>query len=242
MHAVILQHHPIEGPGNLTPWLARHATSTQLVRLDTGEECPAPDVVDLLIVLGGPMSVNDEGEFPWLLAEKAFIRQIIDRQRPVLGICLGSQLIASALGAAVRPNPEKEIGWLPIEGIAASTALPFAIPSTTVFHWHGDTFDLPAGAILLARSMACAHQAFLYKEKVLALQFHLETTPELVKLFIETGRDELVAAPYIQSPEAILSAPAELYRSGNELLEELLNQLIHLAKKTNQLSRLSLPQ
>lgn len=226
MHAVIIQHHPIEGPGNLTLWLARHATSTQLIRLDAGEECPAPNVVDLLIVLGGPMSVNDEEEFPWLIAEKAFIRQVIDRQRPVLGICLGSQLIASALGAAVRPNPEKEIGWLPIEGIAASTPLPFAIPSTTVFHWHGDTFDLPAGAILLARSVACAHQAFCYKEKVLALQFHLETTPELVKLFIETGQDELVTAPYIQSPEVILSAPVDHYRAGHELLEDLLNRLI----------------
>jgi GMP synthase-like glutamine amidotransferase len=224
MHAVILQHHPIEGPGNLTPWLDRHATSRQLVRLDAGEECPAAAAVDLLIVLGGPMSVNDAEEFPWLRAEKAFIRQVIDRNRPVLGICLGSQLIASALGAAVRPNPEKEIGWLPIEGIAANA--PLTIPTSTVFHWHGDTFDLPAGALLLARSVACAHQAFLYKENVLALQFHLETTPELVKLFVETGQDELVTAPYIQSPEAILSAPAELYRSGNELLEELLNQLI----------------
>ena len=226
MHAVILQHHPIEGPGSLSPWLDRHTTSRQLVRLYAGEECPPAEAVDFLIVLGGPMSVNDEGEFPWLIAEKVFIRQVIDRQRPVLGICLGSQLIASALGAAVRPNPHKEIGWLPIEGIAANTALPFAIPSTTVFHWHGDTFDLPAGAILLARSVACAHQAFLYKENVLALQFHLETTPELVKLFIETGRDELVAAPYIQNPEAILGAPVDLYRSGNELLEKLLNRLI----------------
>lgn len=226
MHAVILQHHPIEGPGSLTPWLARHTTSLQIIRLYAGEECPAAAAVDLLIVLGGPMSVNDEGEFPWLLAEKAFIRQVIDRQRPVLGICLGSQLIANALGAEVRANTEKEIGWLPIEGIAASAALPFAIPNSTVFHWHGDTFDLPAGAILLARSEACAHQAFCYQEKVLALQFHLETTPELVKLFVETGQDELVAAPYIQRPEAILSAPPDLYRAGNQLLEELLNQLI----------------
>lgn len=225
MHAVILQHHPIEGPGSLTPWLARHTTSSQIIRLYAGEECPAPAVVDLLIILGGPMSVNDEAEFPWLIAEKAFIRQVIDRQRPVLGICLGSQLIANALGAAVRANPEKEIGWLPIEGIAAGT--PFAIPSTTVFHWHGDTFDLPAGAILLARSEACAHQAFLYQEKVLALQFHLETTPELVKLFLKTGQDELVPAPYVQSPETILGTPADLYRRGNELLEDLLNRLIN---------------
>ena len=229
MHAVILQHHPIEGPGSLTPWLATHAASSQLVRLYVGEDCPAADTVDLLIVLGGPMSVNDEGEFPWLIAEKAFIRRVIDRQRPVLGICLGSQLIASALGAEVRPNRDKEIGWLPIEGLTANA--PLSLPSTTVFHWHGDTFDLPAGATLLARSVACAHQAFLYKEQVLALQFHLETTPELVRIFIETGRDELVAAPYIQSPEAILNAPDDLYRSGNELLADLLNQLLHLTGK-----------
>lgn len=224
MHAVILQHHPIEGPGSLTPWLARHATSCQIVRLDAGEKCPPPETADLLIILGGPMSVNDEGEFPWLRDEKVFIRQVIASDRPVLGICLGSQLIASALGAAVRANPHKEIGWLPIEGLAVNA--PLTLPSTTVFQWHGDTFDLPAGATLLARSEACAHQAFLYKEKVLALQFHLESTPELVKLFIETGSDELVAAPYIQSPQAILDARTDLYRAGNALLEELLNRLL----------------
>lgn len=224
MHAVILQHHPVEGPGSLAPWLSRHATSCQIVRLYAGEECPAPAGVDLLLILGGPMSVNDEGEFPWLRAEKAFIRQVIDRDRPVLGICLGSQLIASALGAAVRPNFHKEIGWLAIEGIATRT--PISLPSMTVFQWHGDTFDLPENAILLARSKACAHQAFSYKEKVLALQFHLESTPELVKLLIETGSDELVDAPYVQSQRAILGAPLDLYRTGNELLEELLDWLL----------------
>jgi GMP synthase-like glutamine amidotransferase len=224
MHAVILQHHPIEGPGSLAPWLARHATTKQIVRLDDGEVCPAPDAVDLLIILGGPMSVNDEGEFPWLVAEKVFIRQIIDRQRPVLGICLGSQLIASALGAEVKPNPHKEIGWLPIEGLAVNA--PLTLPSTTVFQWHGDTFDLPVGASLLARSEACVHQAFLYKDNVLALQFHLEATPELVQRFIETGSDEFVDAPFIQSPQEILGASADLYDAGNLLLEELLNRII----------------
>lgn len=224
MHAVILQHHPIEGPGSLAPWLARHATTHQIVRLYAGEECPAPGAVDLLIILGGPMSVNDEGEFPWLRDEKAFIRQVIDRQCPVLGICLGSQLIASALGAEVKPNPHKEIGWLPIEGLEVNA--PFNLPSITVFQWHGDTFDLPAGAILLARSSACVHQAFLYKDHVLALQFHLESTPELVQNFIATGSDELVAAPFIQSPQEILDAPADLYDAGNLLLEELLNRII----------------
>ncbi|PKN13834.1 MAG: amidotransferase [Deltaproteobacteria bacterium HGW-Deltaproteobacteria-4] len=224
MHAVILQHHPIEGPGSLAPWLDRHAKTNQIVRLYDGEECPAPDAVDLLIILGGPMSVNDEGEFPWLVAEKVFIRQVIDRQRPVLGICLGSQLIASALGAGVRTNRHKEIGWLPIEGLTTNTAI--TLPSTTVFQWHGDTFDLPAGATLLARSAACAHQAFLYKNKVLALQFHLEATPELVQCFIETGSDELVDAPYVQSPQAILATPADFYHAGNQLLEELLSRII----------------
>lgn len=226
MHAVILQHHPIEGPGSLTSWLDSHTTSTQIIKLYDGEVCPAPGSVGLLIILGGPMSVNDEGEFPWLTAEKTFIRQVIDCNRPVLGICLGSQLIASALGAAVKPNKHKEIGWLAIEGITTSGETTITLPTTTVFQWHGETFDLPDGATLLARSQACAHQAFLYKDKVLALQFHLEVTPELVKLFIENGRHELVSAPYIQSPEVILSKSVYLYRAGNKLLEKLLNLLI----------------
>lgn len=226
MHVVILQHHPIEGPGSLAEWLAAHASSTEIVKLYDGENCPDPQAVDLLFILGGPMSVNDEKEFPWLIDEKVFIRQVIEYDRPVLGICLGSQLIASSLGAGVKANPDKEIGWLPIEGLTVSGAT-ISLPSTTVFQWHGDTFDLPAGAILLARSAACSHQAFLYKEKVLALQFHLEVTPELVKLFLETGEDELVAAPFIQSPEEILRTPIESYRAGNALLEDLLNRLIH---------------
>lgn len=223
MHAVILQHHPIEGPGNISRWLDNHTSSRQIVNLYAGESCPPPESVDLLFILGGPMSVNEEGAFPWLKEEKVFIREVIERQRPVLGICLGAQLIANALGAEVRPNRHKEIGWLAIEGLVSPS--PLSLPSTTVFQWHGDTFDLPAGATLLACSAACDHQAFLYGERVLALQFHLETTPELVKVFVETGSDELINAPYIQTPEEILDAPAALYRSGNRLLEEILEFL-----------------
>lgn len=223
MHAVILQHHPIEGPGNISDWLDSCASTRKIVNLYDGDLCPNPESVDLLIILGGPMSVNDEEEFPWLKREKIFIRKVIERQRPVLGICLGAQLIANALGAEVRANYHKEIGWLGIEGVEATA--PLTLPSTTVFQWHGDTFDLPAGATLLARSEACNHQAFFYGERVLALQFHLETTPELVRVFVETGSDELVDAPFIQTPEEILRAPAELYSSGKELLDRLLTFL-----------------
>lgn len=226
MHAVILQHHPIEGPGCLAPLLASRGATQQIIRLYAGEECPPPESVDLLIILGGPMSVNDEAELPWLRCEKEFIRQVIDRDRPVLGICLGAQLIASALGAEVKPNREKEIGWLPIEAIGDDEEPTITLPSCTVFQWHGETFALPVGATLLARSTACAHQAFLYKEKVLALQFHLETTPELVRLFVETGSDELVPAPYIQSAATILGAPDEFYTNGNRLMATLLNRLL----------------
>lgn len=225
MHVVILQHHPIEGPGSLTDWLTTHASSTQIIKLYDGENCPDPEIVDLLFILGGPMSVNDEQEFPWLIDEKIFIRQVIEYDRPVLGICLGSQLIASSLGARVRPNPDKEIGWLPIEGLTVSGEI-LSLPSTTVFQWHGDTFDLPAGAILLARSAACSHQAFLYNKKVLALQFHLECVPELVQLFVETGQDELAESPYIQTPEKILTAPPDFYQNSNALLKRLLDDLM----------------
>lgn len=224
MRAVILQHDPIDGPGSLTSWLPRHTSTQELVRLYQGDTLPDPTKVDLLLILGGPMSVNDEEKFPWLRPEKVFIRQIIDRQRPVLGICLGAQLIASALGAKVRANRHKEIGWHEIEGVTSCS--PLTLPSMPLFQWHGETFDLPDQAILLARTEACEHQAFLYRENILGLQFHPEVTPELVELFISTGNDEFVPSPYVQSPERILSTPRSHYQAANDLLEELLNRLI----------------
>ena len=189
-------------------------------------ELPGINEIDLLIIMGGPMSVNDENELPWLIREKRFICDAIDNGKPVLGICLGAQLIASAMGAKIFPNAFKEIGWFPIQGISSIDSSAFRFPaSAEVFHWHGETFDLPTGAILLARSEGCENQAFQIGKSVIGLQFHLETTPESAMELVSNCRDELVAGEYIQTEQDILSAPQERYRTINSLMSDILQYL-----------------
>jgi len=177
-------------------------------------------------VMGGPMSVNDEAEFPWLIAEKQAVRDVIARGIPVLGICLGSQLIASALGARVYRNPVKEIGWFPIQRVT-SPAQSFEFPQEmTVFHWHGETFDLPPGATHLAKSDGCRHQAFRIGQHVIGLQFHLEMTADALRGMVAHGRSDLTPGPYVQTESDLLSAPEWQYKSGHRVMDQLLTSLI----------------
>jgi GMP synthase-like glutamine amidotransferase len=189
---------------------------------------PTVNDVDLLIVMGGPMSVNDESIHPWLKDEKRFIKEAIARGKPVLGVCLGAQLIASAMGTRVYPNAEKEIGWFPIHRVHTPRARDaFQFPKeSVVFHWHGETFDLPPGAIRLARSEACENQAFQLGRNAIGLQFHLETTREGAKDLVAKCRHELVPAKFVQSEETILSAPAERYTAITTLMSDVLSFLV----------------
>lgn len=189
-------------------------------------ELPPLDDIDLLVVLGGPMSVNDIGEYPWLTTEKQYIRKVIKSGKPTLGICLGAQLIASALGANVFPNAVKEIGWYPIRATRSAKSSSFSFPEhIEVFHWHGETFSLPTKAVLLAESDGCRNQAFQLGDNVIALQFHLETTPDTAREIVANCRDELVPGKYIQTEEDILSAPQERYRKVNTLMCSILEYL-----------------
>ena len=144
----------------------------------------------------------------------------------MLGICLGAQLIAKAMGAAVYRTREKEPGWHPIQGVTSNDDSTFRFPAeATVFHWHGETFDLPQGARLLARSRACENEAFQLGSSVIALQFHLETTPDTAQALVSHCADELLPAQYVQTAQEILSVPAARYRSINGLMEEVLSFL-----------------
>ena len=173
------------------------------------------------------MNVDDENKHPWLAGEKKFIRQAIESGKTVLGICLGSQLISSSLGAAVYKNKEKEIGWFDIElsKAAQSGDLFFGMGSRLkVFHWHGDTFDLPENAVHLASSAVCKNQAYMYKDNVLALQFHLETTQDSLRDMLKGGIDEAVTGKYIQSEKEILGNKG-LIDQGKGNLFRLLDRL-----------------
>jgi GMP synthase-like glutamine amidotransferase len=177
--------------------------------------------------MGGPMSVHDERAYPWLRQEKRFIESAIGAGKVVLGICLGAQLIAETLGAKVYANRLQEIGWFPVRRTtqAAATRLGAVLPEQfEAFHWHGETFELPAGAIHLARSEACAHQAFIYRERVLALQFHLETTRAGVEQLSQHCASDIVAGPFVQ-PAATMLADAGRFAGINQLMSRLLDRL-----------------
>jgi len=223
MRAHYLQHVPFEGLGSIAPWLEAAEAEVTRTRLFTGDRLPDLAALDLLVVMGGPMSVNDETALPWLIAEKRFIRDAIEDAIPILGVCLGAQLIATAMGARVYANGEKEIGWFPVTAVPSTDPSVFRFPpSLEVFHWHGETFDLPAGAVHLARSLACEHQAFQLGPSTIGLQCHLETTPASASALASHCRAELVPSRFVQGEAEILPAPAERYDAMNAVMGEVL--------------------
>ncbi len=228
MRVHTLQHVPFEGLGSLENTLRSAGHGLSFTHLYRGETTPAPAEIDALIVLGGPMGVHDQDAHLWLRGEKRFLESFLHTQKPILGICLGAQLLADVLGAKVYLNRCKEIGWFPIERSAGAEKSPLGRalpPRLDVFHWHGDTFDLPDGAIHLARSEACENQAFLYELHALGLQFHLETTPVTARALIENCRAELVPVPFIQDAETLLSDAGRFERI-NAVMQVLLKELL----------------
>lgn len=210
MRIAYLQHVPNEGPGQIETWAGARGYSLQGHRLDRGDAPPTPEAADALVVLGGPMGVHDEADFAWLKPEKQAIGSWLRAGKPVLGICLGAQLIAHVLGAAVTRNPHREIGWFPLRRLpqAGTTVLDGVLPAQMeVLHWHGDTFAIPAGAIPIASSAACANQGFVYRERVVGLQFHLEVDEPTARAFIDYGAEDLKPGPWVQTAEEILSRP-----------------------------------
>ena len=224
-------HVPFEGLGSIADWAAGGGHAVTSTRWFAGDAAPAVASFDWLVVMGGPMGVYDEREYPWLVEEKRAVGAAVEAGKRVLGICLGAQLIATVCGASVHRNPYKEIGWFPIEltpgaattaaGRALATVAPPVQPPapslqapspSPVFHWHGDTFDLPPGAIHVACSAACAHQAFSVDDRVVGLQFHLETTPASAAELIRNCPADLAPGPYVQSAEAMLTDPARFAR------------------------------
>lgn len=225
-----LQHVSYEGLGGIDSWIQARGVQLNGTRFFDEIALPEPASVQALIIMGGPMSVHDENKYPWITAEKRFIGQVIKEGKPVLGICLGAQLIADVLGARVYTNKQREIGWFPVELTDAGKKdlLMKSLPPVFMgFHWHGETFDIPAGAIHLARSAACENQAFSYNGHVLALQFHPEVNIPLAQLLVMRAKEDLTPGEFVQTETEILGNKDGVRQNGNYivgLLNALMNQ------------------
>lgn len=205
-----LQHVPFEDPANIAIWARDKGYDVTRTLLCNDEELPeSVDDFDWLVIMGGPMGTYDEDKHPWLKKEKVFIKKAIDAGKVVLGVCLGAQLIAEALGSKVFKNKVKEIGWYPVtldsfesKNFPIFKSFPKQFMS---FHWHGDTFELPKGCTRIASTPACWNQAFQYKDRVIGLQFHLEFAVETIQRLICHCEEELhEESPYIQQAEEML--------------------------------------
>jgi GMP synthase (glutamine-hydrolysing) len=229
LHA--LEHAPFEGLGSIEDWAWESGHRVTRTRFHSADPLPALVDVDLLVVMGGPMNVCEEGLHPWLAAEKRFIAEAAAAGKPVLGVCLGAQLLATVLGARVFRSGQREIGWFEIRRDASakqSTLAGFLPETAEVFHWHGDAFDMPAGAVPLAHSQGCRHQGFVAQERLVGLQFHLEMTRPGAEALIEHCHGDFEPpGPFVQDPEGILSDEGR-FRSTNRLLVPLLDVLASL--------------
>ncbi len=238
---VCLQHIGIEGPGALVEWA--HARGFDVWTVPLYAEAPTPALRDddLLVVLGGPMSVGDDRRLGWLKREKAFLGEALEAGRRVVGICLGAQLIADALGARVRPNACKEIGWYEVTQQAppfSGSRLPRAFDA---YHWHSEAFELPDDATRLWSSDACDEQGFVWRDRALALQFHLEATPAQVDAMCACFPDDLAGTGRVQSRAEMLAEPAR-FASAYRVLATLMDEFVaHRAPAASVEAQTQLP-
>ncbi len=229
----VFQHIPFEHEAHIGRWAADRGHRVTRTRFYADDPIPATGEIDLLVITGGFMNVYEYEKYPWLYREKTHILDAIRSGIPVVGLCLGAQLIADVLGGRVCRNREPEIGWFPVtltpEG--REHAICAGLPdSPMAFHWHGDTFGLPDGAVHLAESQACVNQAFLYDRRVLGLQFHLEYSREDLEAMLTHCGDELVEAPYVQSPDEIRADAGRMDACHSHLCR-LLDNLAALARR-----------
>ena len=219
-----IEHAPFEGPGRIAAWAAERGHPLSRTALHDGEMPPQLDAFDMLVIMGGPMSIHDHRDHPWLPMEKDFLKSAIAARKPILGICLGAQLLADVLGGKVFQNPVKEIGWFPVRMLDRSAPFAAFPERLTVMHWHGDTFTIPEGARWVAESDGCANQAFVHGDRVVALQFHIELEKVGIEDLAAASLDEAGTAPFIQSREQLITPPPESSAAGAALyavLDEL---------------------
>jgi len=233
MNVLIIKHVDIEGPGLIEYCLNQRRLPYRVLCLDSDARLPRPEGFTHIILLGGPMNVYEEEHYPFLKDEDLFIKEAVQRGKFILGICLGAQLIAKALGAKVFKAPVKEIGWFDVSltEIGLQDPLFSDLPKTfPVFQWHEDTFEIPRSAKLIATSSSVHHQAFRYADNAYGLQFHLEVTEEMIQEWIKTYEEELKGSqPPLFSKLKILTDTGieiETYtRRGMKFLEGFIKQV-----------------
>lgn len=227
MNVVVLKHAPFERLGQIELWLQETSASVETVALyDDEVQYPPLTSTDLVIALGGPMSVNDEVNYPWLVAEKQYIRDVVEADIPLLGICLGGQLIATALGAKVTDNPEVEIGWHTVSNVADDATV-FQFPrALEIFNWHSETFALPKDGKRLLESQACPNQGFQLGERIIGLQCHPEVTPPIIQEWIDEIGEQMTVGDFVQTPQAMLAEPETKMQSVRPVLFDLLDYLV----------------
>jgi GMP synthase-like glutamine amidotransferase len=214
-----LEHEPFEGLGNIEGWANNKGHSITRTLLFKNEKFPETREFDWLFIMGGSMNIYEEDKFPWLKEEKNFIAKAIAANKIILGVCLGSQLIADVLGGKVSKNQYREIGWFPLSLTreARDSSIFSSIPSTFIaFHWHGDSFKIPRGAARIAQSEGCANQAFEFG-RAIGLQFHLEYSKKSIDLMFQNCGDELVDGKYIQTLDEIISKMANVHEMNKTL-------------------------
>lgn len=220
-----LQHVPFEGANYISSWAEKNNAKLTGTELFTESfSLPDPQDFDVLIILGGPMSIHDEQEFPWLQKEKTFIQEVVKRQKSILGICLGAQLIAQQLGARIYKNHAPEIGWFPVYNDASTTADDLFPKSFTPLHWHGDTFELPDGSIHLGSSDVTKNQGFI-KDKIIGLQFHLEATKKYIEDMLVYAASELIDVPTVQNRQQLRDGVADFTPQTHPLMDKVLDWL-----------------
>jgi len=234
---LVFQHDPFEDLGFFADVLEKQGADCRVIRLFHGE-MPAEEWehVRALIILGGPMNVDEEDSFPFLRWEKRIIRAAIDEAVPMLGVCLGAQLIAATLGTPVFHGPVKEIGWSPISITPhgqVDSLLGYLPESATVFQWHGDGFDLPPGAIRLASSPHYSTQAFRVGKTIYGLQFHLEVTPRMIERWIDERSKDLALAPYVL-PDKIIADTQSYAPTLKYYAERFLSEFVRRVSRPRQ--------
>jgi GMP synthase-like glutamine amidotransferase len=221
-----IQHVPFEDPAFIMDWAKKKNYQVSSGRAYLNDPYPGYNEFDLLLIMGGPMSVNDEHLLPWITTEKEFVKMAISQGKIVVGICLGAQLIASVYGATVKPINQKEIGWFPVkfnDTECKRLNLPFSGELMT-FHWHGETFDLPEGSVLLASSQVCKNQAFAIGNSVFGFQFHMEANKYSIDRLIFNCESEIDSSLFVQSKEKMISQ-LHFVESSNSVMEAFLNYI-----------------